>query len=520
MVIVRLTVLIALLVASCGAAEDATMPTTPKHPEPGHTTFIAVSAGMEHSCGIRTDATAVCWGRNDAGQANTPRGRFTAITAGEEHSCGIRTDATVTCWGRNDAGQTDAPRDEFTAITAGQWHSCGIRTDATAVCWGDNSLGQATDAPLVDSPPSPPAGRIRAGSEPTEPLPAGAPDHYRADAPEGHFTAITTGGYHSCGIRTDATALLGDGPLRAGGRTRGPLHRHHHRRIDHSCGIRTDATAVCWGMDHYGQDGRTRGPVHRHHHRPVNIRAGSEPTQPPSVGGWTTTGRRTHPRATSPPSPPAGITRAASEPTRPLSVGVVTTPGRQTHPEGHFTAITADEYHSCGIRTDRTVTCWAPDGPRRAGRRTRGPLHRHHHRRVSLVRDQNRWHRHLLGSQRRRAGEYTPRPVHRCLRRGRAFVRDQNRCHRGLLGRKLGWGDDCTSRSVHRRCRRRGSFVRHQSRRYCHLLGLQRIRASGCTYGPVHCHLRRERAFVRDQNRRDRRLLGRKRLRASASSSR
>ena len=132
--------------------------------------FSAIAAGNFHSCGIKTDASVVCWGDNSSGQADTPAGRFSAIAAGYFHSCGIKTDDSAVCWGSNGSGRADAPAGPFTAIAAGSYHSCGIKTDASAVCWGSNSSGQA-------------------------------------DAPAGPFTAIAAGGSHSCGIKTDDSAV-------------------------------------------------------------------------------------------------------------------------------------------------------------------------------------------------------------------------------------------------------------------------------------------------------------------------
>ena len=63
--------------------------------------FTSISVWISgHSCGIRADSTAVCWGNNDSdGQADAPAGRFTAISVGSGHSCGIRADSTAVCWG-------------------------------------------------------------------------------------------------------------------------------------------------------------------------------------------------------------------------------------------------------------------------------------------------------------------------------------------------------------------------------------------------------------------------------------
>ena len=71
--------------------------------------FTAVSAGFFHSCGVRMNGTAVCWGWNGDGRADAPSGSFTAVSAGSYHSCGLRSDGTVTCWGGNWEGQADAP---------------------------------------------------------------------------------------------------------------------------------------------------------------------------------------------------------------------------------------------------------------------------------------------------------------------------------------------------------------------------------------------------------------------------
>ncbi len=39
----------------------------------------------------------------------TAPAKFTSITASGNHSCGVRSDGTATCWGENYDGQADAP---------------------------------------------------------------------------------------------------------------------------------------------------------------------------------------------------------------------------------------------------------------------------------------------------------------------------------------------------------------------------------------------------------------------------
>lgn len=79
--------------------------------------FRSVSVGHSHSCGVKTDGTVACWGANIStysftlipdptiiyetyrGQATPPEGTFRAVSAGQWHTCGIRTDGSATCWG-------------------------------------------------------------------------------------------------------------------------------------------------------------------------------------------------------------------------------------------------------------------------------------------------------------------------------------------------------------------------------------------------------------------------------------
>ncbi len=142
--------------------------TTPQPAGESAGRYSAVSAGGDHSCGLRTNGTITCWGNNDEGQATAPDGQYSAVTVGGEHSCGLRTNGTITCWGSNWDGQATAPAGQYSAVTASWSHSCGLRTNGTITCWGDNWEGKAT-------------------------------------APAGQYSAVTVGGDHSCGLRTNGT---------------------------------------------------------------------------------------------------------------------------------------------------------------------------------------------------------------------------------------------------------------------------------------------------------------------------
>jgi alpha-tubulin suppressor-like RCC1 family protein len=145
---------------------------------------IAVGAGDGHSCAIRKDGQAWCWGNNDFGQlgdgsttdqivpvavAGTGLPKFKAIAGGDEHTCALGVDGSVWCWGHNNAGQLgNGSMTDFhtpvavsnlsgaTAIAVGAAHTCAIRADLSVVCWGHNDDGQIGNGAFNDqSAPSP-----------------------------------------------------------------------------------------------------------------------------------------------------------------------------------------------------------------------------------------------------------------------------------------------------------------------------------------------------------------------------
>ena len=72
--------------------------------------FILISSGEDYSCALRDDGNAVCWGRNNYGQATPPENeRFMSISSGPEHTCGLKDDGSAVCWGNNSEGQASPP---------------------------------------------------------------------------------------------------------------------------------------------------------------------------------------------------------------------------------------------------------------------------------------------------------------------------------------------------------------------------------------------------------------------------
>jgi alpha-tubulin suppressor-like RCC1 family protein len=169
----------------------------------GVTSFdsLSIVAGRAHTCALTPDGPAprkaYCWGGNGFGQlgiggvggggardsiprevAGAPAGGFVRLFAGEDHTCGLTSDGTAYCWGRNLAGQlgdgtlnnTGVPTPvaggrTFRNLALGERFTCGITGDSGPTepgslgvagmiyCWGDNSRGQLGLGPDATTAP-------------------------------------------------------------------------------------------------------------------------------------------------------------------------------------------------------------------------------------------------------------------------------------------------------------------------------------------------------------------------------
>ena len=157
-VVIMASAVLATSMAACGMNEesrDATEEAGDRNPRVGgdggdvgerKDRFVSVSAGVSHSCGVKTD------------------GSFSSVSAGENHTCGVRTDNSVQCWGLNDdgvgraVGQATPPTGEFVSVSAGNIHTCGVKTDGSIECWGIEKWLKLARSPhlLQGSPPSVP----------------------------------------------------------------------------------------------------------------------------------------------------------------------------------------------------------------------------------------------------------------------------------------------------------------------------------------------------------------------------
>ena len=72
----------------------------------------------------------------------------------------------------------------------------------------------------------------------------------RADAPEGRYTAISAGAWHSCAIKTDQSIVCWGEAFDGDGQVDAPEGRYTAISAGwwHSCAIKTDETIACWDL--------------------------------------------------------------------------------------------------------------------------------------------------------------------------------------------------------------------------------------------------------------------------------
>jgi alpha-tubulin suppressor-like RCC1 family protein len=139
----------------------------------GITDWRSFSAGGAHTCAVRANRRAYCWGLDASGQigdagtaTNRPTPRlvaggatnWTSVSLGSSHTCGLQSTGQLYCWGWDQDGQLgngggvlDPDRDipvpviggaVWSSFDAGFSNTCARRRTGRLFCWGTGALGQ------------------------------------------------------------------------------------------------------------------------------------------------------------------------------------------------------------------------------------------------------------------------------------------------------------------------------------------------------------------------------------------
>mgnify|MGYP000926768798 CR=1 FL=1 len=229
----------------------------------GISNAIAVVAGGAHSCALKVDGTARCWGSNASrqiGAGTTSAIQFspilvrtngmTALAAGRAHSCARRADGSAVCWGAGDFGQigngviqsfvalpTTAGNGGFTSAIAGDDFTCAPRPGADVQCWGRNDRGQL-GSPVLGNQPS------------LVTMPVGA---VHAAGGQLHTCVMVASGAVLCAGET-ANGRIGNGVTALGTQPAPQLVQGLSSVAAlsagqaHACAVRGSGQVFCWGL--------------------------------------------------------------------------------------------------------------------------------------------------------------------------------------------------------------------------------------------------------------------------------
>lgn len=225
-------------------------------PEPSATgpTYVAISSGENHTCGIREGGVPDCWGLDEDGQASPPQSEtLVAIDSGVNHTCGLRRDGSTTCWGAENLAKAYPPNEKFVSIDTGFLRSCGIEEDGTTVCWGEvygvpetleDRYSSISNSAFFN------CGLLQNGKAKCSDL-ISTEDSLAAKET---FTAISVGLAHACALREDGTPVCW-GSDETGQSTPPPgiSLTAISNGLTHVCGLDGEGVVVCWGSDEHGQ---------------------------------------------------------------------------------------------------------------------------------------------------------------------------------------------------------------------------------------------------------------------------
>lgn len=292
------------------------------------TKSASVAAGYFHSCAVKNDNVASCWGDNSFAQSTPPASAlFVAIAAGKYHSCGIvKNSQEVLCWGAGTNASLKGSYPHFgqglppeglkaVAIAAGGYHTCAITTSGGVKCWGaGEGRGKDLEAPHFGQSI---AGGVAARS-------------------------VSAGEFHTCAVTPDSVVRCwgaGSGREIEGadaGQARPPYGLSDVLFVAaggrHSCAALRAGSVVCWGANSHGQ-------------APEAGAAFVASVQSLSAGYLNT------------------CAVLANNAVRCFGAGVLasgtTFPGfAQSKDESGFVSVSAGAFHTCGVSTGGAVSCW------------------------------------------------------------------------------------------------------------------------------------------------------------------
>ena len=177
--------------------------------------IVAVSAGVYQTVGLKSDGKVVAVGSNGYGQCNTDSWIDIVAISADSHTVGLKSDGTAVAVGYNKYGQCNVSSwKDIVSVSAGGWHTAGLKSDGTVVAVGANTEGQCDVSGWKDIV------AVSAGYSHTVGLKSDGTvvaTEYTGDKKYYHgqcdvsgwedIVAVSAGYYHTVGLKSDGTVV-------------------------------------------------------------------------------------------------------------------------------------------------------------------------------------------------------------------------------------------------------------------------------------------------------------------------
>ena len=198
-------------------------------------------------------------------EASQKAGMHQTVSAGSNHTVGLKSDGTVVAVGSSNFGQCAVSGwTDIVAVSAGDRHTVGLKSDGTVVAVGDNDFGQCnvngwTDIVAVSAGAFPSVGMKSDGTVVATKYSGESTYNCGQCAVSGwtYIVAVSAGDRHTVGLKSDGTVVATkytgkyfDGRCDVGDWTDIVAVTAGY---DHTVGLKSDGTVVAVGDNEYGQ---------------------------------------------------------------------------------------------------------------------------------------------------------------------------------------------------------------------------------------------------------------------------
>jgi hypothetical protein len=217
-----------------------------------------IFAGDNHTVGLKNNGSVVAVGRIVEGQCNVSSwANIKQIAAGNYHTVGLNNSGAVVAIGQNVQGQGNVSSwSGIKQVAAGWHHTVGIKSDGTVVVTGDNTYGQSDLSSWANIKQISAREYNTVGLKTDGTVVAGGDNNYGQNDTSSwsNIKQIAVGTHHTVGLKSDGTVVA------VGDNTYGQCNVSSWTNIkqvfagwSHTVGLKNDGTIVAIGYNNDGQ---------------------------------------------------------------------------------------------------------------------------------------------------------------------------------------------------------------------------------------------------------------------------